>query len=108
MHGWSFLLVTKGVRNVFRNTVSLALQGLYHKKRSNRLVFSVLLISFSFVVVSLSLVGSISKTNAEFRLNNYGEWYFAIPSGQNKDPKASMGRSCRDFKKLWQNSDEIR
>lgn len=72
---------------MFRNTVSLALQGLYRKKRSSRLVFSVLLISFSFVIVSLSLVGSISKTNAEFRLNNYGEWYFAIPSGQNQDGK---------------------
>lgn len=70
---------------MFRNILSLAFQGTVRKKRSSILIFSVLLISFSFAIVSLSLVGSISKTNAEFRLNTYGEWYCAIPSGMEED-----------------------
>ena len=70
---------------MLRNLLTLALQGTLRKKRSSVLIFSVLLISFSFAIVALSLVGSISKTNAEFRLNAYGEWYYAIPSGKEAD-----------------------
>lgn len=70
---------------MFQNILSLAVQGTLRKRRSSILIFSVLLISFSFAVVALSLVGSISKTNAEFRLNTYGEWYFGIPSGMEQD-----------------------
>lgn len=70
---------------MFRNILSLALQGTFRKKRSSILIFSVLLISFSSAIVALSLVGSISKTNAEFRLNTYGEWYCGIPSGMEED-----------------------
>ena len=70
---------------MLRNLLTLALQGTLRKKRSSVLIFSVLLISFSFAIVALSLVGSISTTNAEFRLNAYGEWYFAIPSGKEAD-----------------------
>lgn len=70
---------------MLRDLLSLAFQGTRRKKRSSILIFSVLLISFSFAIVSLSLVGSISKTNAEFRLETYGEWYFAIPSGMDED-----------------------
>ena len=70
---------------MLRNLLTLALQGTLRKKRSSVLIFSVLLISFSFAIVALSLVGSISKTNAEFRLNAYGEWYYAIPSGKEED-----------------------
>lgn len=70
---------------MFRNLSSLAIQGMLRKKRSSILIFSVLLISFSFAIVSLSLVDSIRQTNAEFRLNAYGEWYFALPSGMEED-----------------------
>lgn len=70
---------------VMNNLFSLAFQGTIRKKRSSILIFSVLLISFSFAILALSLVGSISKTNAEFRLNTYGEWYCAIPSGMSED-----------------------
>ena len=70
---------------MFRNILSLAVQGIRRKKRSSILIFSVLLISFSSAIVALSLVGSISKTNAEFRLNTYGEWYCGIPSGMEED-----------------------
>lgn len=70
---------------MFGNILSLAFQGTFRKKRSSILIFSVLLISFSSAIVALSLVGSISKTNAEFRLNTYGEWYCGIPSGMEED-----------------------
>lgn len=63
----------------------LAVEGTLRKRKSSLLVFLVLLITFSFAIVSLSLVGSISQTNAQFRLNTYGQWYFAIPSGKNED-----------------------
>lgn len=63
----------------------LAFEGIRRKRKSSALVFLVLLITFSFAIVSLSLVGSIGRTNAEFRLNTYGQWYFAIPSGMERD-----------------------
>jgi ABC-type antimicrobial peptide transport system permease subunit len=64
---------------------SLALQGTLRKKKSSGLIFLVLLVSFSFVIVSLSLTGSITKTNEELGKNTYGEWYYAIPSGLEED-----------------------
>lgn len=63
----------------------LAVEGTLRRRKSSILIFLVLLITFSFVIVSLSLVGSISQTNAQFRLNTYGQWYFAIPSGKSED-----------------------
>lgn len=69
------------VRNIFL----LAFQGIFRKKKSSILILSVLLLSFAFAIASVSLVGSISKTNEEFRLNTYGEWYLAIPDGMKED-----------------------
>ncbi len=63
----------------------LAVEGTLRKRKSSILIFLVLLITFSFAIVSLSLVGSIGQTNAQFRLNTYGQWYFAIPSGMKED-----------------------
>lgn len=59
------------------NFFSLALQGTLRKKRSSILVFLVLMFSFSCAIVTISLTKTISDTNAEFRLNTYGEWYVA-------------------------------
>lgn len=70
---------------MFKNIFPLAFQGIFRKKRSSILIFSVLLLSFAFAIASVSLVGSISKTNEEFRLNTYGEWYLAIPDGLVED-----------------------
>lgn len=70
---------------MLENILSLAFQGTRRKKRNSLLIFAVLLVSFSSAIVVLSLVGSISKTNAEFRLNTYGEWYCGIPSGMEED-----------------------
>lgn len=68
-----------------RELFSLALQGTLRKKRSSLLVFLVLLLSFAFGIFSLSVMGSIAKTNAEFRMETYGGWYFAIPAGREED-----------------------
>lgn len=70
---------------MFKKIFPLAFQGITRKKRSSILIFLVLLLSFAFAIASVSLVGSISKTNEEFRLNTYGEWYLAIPDGLEKD-----------------------
>lgn len=70
---------------MFKNMVSLAVQGILRKKRSSIRIFFVLLLSFAFAVAAVSLVGSISKTNQEFRFNTFGQWYFAIPSGLEED-----------------------
>ena len=70
---------------MFTNSLLLALQGTMHKKKRSLLVFLVLLISFSFVILSISLVSSIGKTNAEYRICTYGEWYCAIPFGMDGD-----------------------
>lgn len=64
---------------------SLAVEGTLRKRKNSILVYLVLLTTFSFAIVSLSLVGSINQTNAQFRLNTYGQWYFAIPSGMEED-----------------------
>lgn len=68
-----------------RELFSLAFQGTFRRKKSSGLIFLVLLLSFSFIVVSLSLTGSITKTNEELGKNTYGEWYYAVPSGKEED-----------------------
>ena len=70
---------------MFKSLVPLAVQGTLRKKRSSILVFSVLLVSFAFAIVTLSLTASISDTNAAYRCDTYGEWYFAIPYGKDGD-----------------------
>ena len=63
----------------------LAIQGIGRKKRSSLLLFSVLLLSFAFSIISLSITGSIRKTNEEYRYDTYGTWYGAIPNGWDAD-----------------------
>jgi hypothetical protein len=65
--------------------LSLAVQGTLRKKKNSCLTFLVLLISVSFAIASLSLVESMSKTNAELRKVTYGEWYLGIPNGLAED-----------------------
>lgn len=81
-----------------RELFSLAVQGTLRKKRSSLLVFFVLLLSFAFAIVSLSLMGSLTKTNAEFRMETYGAWYYAMPAGLDKD--AAALRSIPGVKQL--------
>lgn len=70
---------------MLRNLFPLAVQGTLRKKRSSILVFTVLLLSFAFAIVTLSLTQSISETNTQYRLDTFGEWYLAIPNGKEED-----------------------
>lgn len=63
----------------------LAVQGIGRKKRSSLLLFAVLLLSFAFAIISLTVTGSIRKTNEEYRYDTYGTWYGAITNGQDAD-----------------------
>ena len=63
----------------------LAVQGISRKKRSSLLLFAVLLLSFAFAVISLSVTASIRKTNEEYRYDTYGTWYGAIRNGLESD-----------------------
>lgn len=67
------------------NIFSLALQGVLRKTRSSVLIFLTLLFSFSCAIVTLSLTGSIRDTNAEYRLNTFGEWYVAVTDSTAED-----------------------
>lgn len=80
-------MATTRKRMMNKGISSLAVQGLVRKRRSSLLAFAVLLISFAFAVASLSLVGSIDRTNGEYRLNTYGEWYLCVPAGDESDER---------------------
>lgn len=64
---------------------SLAVEGVRRKRRTSGLVLLVLLVSFGFALMSLSLLGSIQATNASYRQDLYGSWYYALPNGQPQD-----------------------
>ena len=48
-------------------------------------MFAVLLLSFAFAIISLSVTASIRKTNEEYRYDTYGTWYGAIRNGRGSD-----------------------
>lgn len=68
-----------------RELWTLVFEGVRRKKRSSLLIFFVLWVSFGFAVMSVSLVGSMSRTNREYTLDMYGEWLLAIPAGLEED-----------------------
>ena len=63
----------------------LARQGIFRRRRSSLLLFLVLLLSFAFAVMMLSVMGSMNRTNLEYLKNTYGAWYGAIPDGKDSD-----------------------
>ena len=63
----------------------LSIQSIRRKRRSSLLLFAVLFLSFAFAIVSLTVTGSIQKTNQEYRYDVYGEWYGAIPDSEEGD-----------------------
>ena len=67
------------------NLFTLARQGILRRRRSSLLLFLVLLLSFAFAVMMLSVMGSMDRTNAELLKNTYGGWYGAIPDGKAED-----------------------
>lgn len=66
---------------MLRDILNLAYLRIKRKWKNSLLFFLVLLLSFSSAIVSVSVVGSIGKTNGEYKFNTYGEWYFSIPTG---------------------------
>lgn len=70
---------------MFREYLSLAAEGLLHKRRKSILIFLILTLSFSFAILSISLVSSMGKTNQENLYDTFGTWHLAIPSGTEDD-----------------------
>ena len=68
-----------------RDLWTLAWQGILRRRRSSLLLFLVLLLSFAFAVMMLSVMGSMNRTNLEYLKNTYGAWYGAIPDGKAED-----------------------
>ena len=68
-----------------RDLWTLAWQGILRRRRSSILLFLVLLLSFAFAVMMLSVMGSMNRTNLEYLKNTYGAWYGAIPDGKDSD-----------------------
>lgn len=67
------------------NILKLTYQRVKRSRKNSLFIFLVLLLSFSCAIVSVSVIGSIGKTNAEYLLDTYGEWYFAVPYGYKSD-----------------------
>ena len=72
--------------------VSLAWEGVRRKKRSSILVFLVLLVSFCFLIVSLSVAGSITQTSDDLCRIIYGDWDYAIIDGREEDRDFLTGK----------------
>ena len=68
-----------------RQLLLLVCQGIFRRRRSSLLLFLVLLLSFAFAVMMLSVMGSMDRTNSEYLKNTYGAWYGAIPDGKDSD-----------------------
>ena len=68
-----------------RDLWTLARQGIWRRRRSSLLLFLVLLLSFAFAVMMLSVMGSMNRTNIEYLKNTYGAWHGAIPDGKDSD-----------------------
>lgn len=79
-----------------RDILNLAYLRIIRNRKNSLLFFMVLLLSFASAIVSVSVVGSISMTNAEFRLNTYGTWYLSIPYGYESDKDRLSGRDWTD------------
>ena len=57
---------------------NLTVLGMKGRKKVTILIFTVLLLSFAFAVVTLSVTSSMERTNREYRFDTYGEWYGAF------------------------------
>lgn len=70
---------------MIKELITLAFQGMIKKRARSLLLFLVLFLSFTAAIVSISTVGSISYTNTEYKLEVYGRWTLAVPSGIKED-----------------------
>ena len=58
--------------------LKLAQTRIINRKRNSILQFLICLISLSAAIISLSIYGSILKTNNEFRKSAYGDWSYLV------------------------------
>ena len=79
-----------------KDILHLVCLKLKRKWKNSLLFFLIIILSFSAAIVSISLLGSIERTNKEFKLNTYGEWYYAIPYGFESDKEALSGKDWID------------
>lgn len=65
---------------------NLTILGMKGRKKITVLIFTVLLLSFAFAVVTLSVTSSMERTNREYRFDTYGEWYGAFSLAEEEAP----------------------
>lgn len=68
-----------------KHLLDLTYQGMRKKKREYLLLFTVLTLSFTFIILVLSITNSMYKSNQEFMNNTYGVWNAAILDGKTAD-----------------------
>lgn len=79
-----------------RDILNLAYLRIVRNRKNSLLFFMVLLLSFASAIVSVSVIGSISNTNAQCRVNTYGAWYLGIPCGAESDKEWLSNRDWVD------------
>ena len=57
---------------------AIALHGMKGKKRNMIYMFLVLFLSMTFLVVNVSISGSLQKTQEQLRYDTYGDWDIAL------------------------------
>jgi ABC-type antimicrobial peptide transport system permease subunit len=63
----------------------LAIDGMRGERRQAVLRILILYLSFTFIVVTLSVTASVNKTSEEYRYRQYGKWTSAIFDGNEND-----------------------
>lgn len=63
----------------------LAAAGLRRRRKSTLLLFAVLMLSFAFSALSLSVTESMARTSEDARLDTYGRWQAAIANASSLD-----------------------
>ncbi len=70
-----------------RELWKLTLVGMRGKRKSNLLIFLVVILSFTCGIISLSVASSLNRTNEEYRLDTYGGWQMAVEENDDEDRK---------------------
>ena len=78
-------MVVSGEYSMNKHLLDLTYQGMRKKKREYLLLFTVLTLSFTFIILVLSITNSMYKSNQEFMNNTYGVWDAAILDGKTAD-----------------------
>ncbi len=71
----------------------IALRGLWGRKRDTALLWSVVALSFVFLVLSTTLITSLEATDAASRIQTYGSWQVMASGISEDDTNAMLERS---------------